>query len=217
MTFHHAPQGITADAPFAGQEERLDALTNAGALNGRTWLDPVPHEHAEHLAQNFLRGHWIIAPILDQSGIRVRTAERKTWVSPSQLERLRDSDAVLATQLTDSLTPVHSVGSVTVHKTREGRLDALTDEPTLRYLVEPTGGARNGYDTYQEAFDQAVVLADFTGTLRAVRAELRVNGQPTLAAVHGGLHFVTIQLAVVDYDDDTRILGYEVVEGTVGA
>lgn len=215
-TFHHAPQGVTAALPHEPYFEYLDKIT-ASATSGRTWLDPVPHEHAEHLAQNFLRGHWVIAPILAQSGIRVRPDEKKTWVSPSQLERLRDGDAVLATQLTDFLTPVHSVGSVTVHETREGQVYGLTEEPVLRYFVAPRGGHGDGYDTYQEAFDQALVLSEFAAAPFSVHAELRVDGNRALASVNSALHFVTIQLAVVDYDDDTCILGYEVVEGTVGA
>lgn len=216
MTFHHAPQGVTAGARFEGQEGRLDELTST-ATAGRSWLDPVPHEQGEFLAQNFVRGHWAIAPILAQSGIRVRPAEKKTWVSPAQLRRLRDGDAALATQLTDYLTPVHSVGSVTVHESRDGDIAEHAEEPVLRYFVEPPSGPSDGFDTYQEAFRQAVIMSEFTGSLRSVRAELRAKGMRSLATVHSGLHFVTIQLAVAEYDDDTPILGYEVVEGTVGA
>ena len=215
MTFHPAAPRTTASLPF---EPKLDLLNAASerATAGRTWLAPVPHEQVEHLAQNFTRGHWVIAPILDHTRIHVRPVEASFWVTSGQLERLHDSDAVLATRLTDSLTPVHSVGTVTVGETHHGNTHEYPGEQVLRFVVDRGDGPSEDFDTYDEAFAAALVLADLTAGINCrVRAELRAGNSPHLATVRATEMRVTAQLAVVDYDDDTPIIGYEVLEGTV--
>lgn len=154
MTFHPAGRATTAATAILSHRDRLEGAS-ASAPAGRTWSDAVPFEHVDYLARNFERGHVVIAPILDPRHITVVPTVVTLVVTRAQLARLYDGDVTLATKLTDSHAPVHSIGS-----------------------IAPSGPLAEHNDERVE---------------------------------------VTAELAIVNYNDDTPILGFEVVEGTAGA